>query len=60
VTLRTESVYSASFFPVFIVWGEVLATRYSQGRWTDFDAKYTPKHAVPRKDVPFQGREHKF
>ena len=28
VTLRTKSVYSASFFPVF---GGVLATRYSQG-----------------------------
>ena len=36
VTLRTESVYSASFFSVF--W--VLATRYSQGPLIDFDAKY--------------------
>jgi len=36
VTLRTESCYSASFFSFF----GVLATRYSQGPWTDFDAKY--------------------
>ena len=36
VTLRTKSVYSADFFPVF--W--VLATRYSQGPWAAFDAKY--------------------
>ena len=36
VTLRTKSVYSASFFSGF--W--VLATHYIQDPWTDFDAKY--------------------
>ena len=36
MTLRTKSVYSASFFPFF--W--ILATRYSQGPLIDFDAKY--------------------
>jgi len=39
--------------------GGVLATRYSQGPWTDFDVKYA-KHAVPPEDVPFRGREHKI
>jgi len=35
VTLRTKNVL------VFFFWGGgVLATRYSQGPWTDFDAKY--------------------
>jgi len=56
MTLRTKSVYSASYFSFF--WA--LATRYSQGRWTDFDEKNTPKHAVPGKDVPFRGCEHKI
>ena len=46
VTLRTKSVYSASFF-LFL---GVLATRYSQGSWTDFDAKYAET----------RGREHKI
>jgi len=42
---------------VLVFW--VLATRYSQGPWTDFDAKYA-NIAVLRKDVPFRGREHKI
>ena len=41
-----------------VFFGAVLATCYSEGPWTDFDAKNTPKHAVLTKDVPFQGREH--
>jgi len=59
VTLRTKSVYSAFFsvFPFFAV----LATRYSQGSWTDFDAKYAKTRGFPQVAyVPFRGREHKI
>ena len=37
----------------------VLVTRYSQGPWTDFNAKYDKTRGFP-KDVPFRGREHKI
>jgi len=37
----------------------VLATRYSQRIWTDFDVKYA-KTRGSRRDMPFRGREHKI
>jgi len=54
VTLRTKSVYSASFFhvfPFFLVTAKALRSILTQNM---------PKHAVPHKDVPFRGRGHKI
>jgi len=53
VTLHTKSVYSASFFHVFpFLW--VTA------KFRSILTQNMPKHAVPHKDVPFRGRDHKI
>ena len=58
VTLRTKSVYSASFFPFFRFFGfsQLATAKASRSILT----QNMPKHAVPRKDVPFRGRDHKI
>ena len=55
VTLSTKSVYSASFSPF---WGflQLATAKASRSILT----QNMPKHAVPRKDVPFRGRDHKI
>ena len=52
VTLRTKNVSFFSFFGFL-----QLATAKGPGRIL---TQNTPKHAVPPKDVPFRGREHKI
>ena len=46
---------SAIFF-----WGGVLEKGYSRDARTDFDEKNTSNDVVPRKEVPFGGRETKI
>ena len=58
VTLRTKSVYSASFFPFFRLFGFLQLATAKAPR--SILTQNMPKHAVPRKDVPFQGRDHKI
>jgi len=51
VTLRTKNVL------VFLGGFLQLSTAKGRGRIL---TQNTPKHAVPPKDVPFRGREHKI
>jgi len=59
VTLRTKSVYSVSFFPIFPFFGflQLLATAKAP---RSILTQNMPKHAVPRKDVPFWDRDYKI
>ena len=58
MTLRTKNVYSASFFPVFPFFGFLqLATAKAH---RSILTQNMPKHAVPRKDLPFRSRDHKI
>jgi len=52
--LHTKSVYSASFFLRFLGFLQLAAAK-AAGRIL---TQNMPKHAVPRKDVPFRGRKH--
>jgi len=57
--LRAKSVYSASFFSVFPFFGGFLQLATSKAPGSIL-TQNMPKHAVPRKDVSFRGRDHKI
>ena len=61
VTLRTKSVYSAIFFrfSVFFLGGGFLQLATAKAPRSIL-TQSMPKQAVPRKDVPFRGRDHKI